>query len=66
MNSRPWRDAATVACQKSGIYPSDLIPQPDWDELPTFSGTIPYLILRVTQDLILLRRSGPIPGNIKP
>eukprot|EP00964_Phaeocystis_antarctica_P036995 scaffold21131_cov18-Phaeocystis_antarctica.AAC.1 len=21
MNSRPWRDAATVACQKSGIYP---------------------------------------------
>eukprot|EP00964_Phaeocystis_antarctica_P051119 scaffold29813_cov52-Phaeocystis_antarctica.AAC.5 len=21
MNSRPWRDAATVACQKSGMYP---------------------------------------------
>ena len=44
MNSRPWRDAATVACQRKVVCIPDLIPQPDWDKLlPNykyhFSGT---------------------------
>ena len=33
--ARGQRDEATVACQKSGMYPT-LIPQPEWDKYHLF------------------------------
>ena len=52
---------ATVACQKSGIYPR-FDSAAGLGQIPLIPGQIPYLILRVTG---LDSASGPIPGNGK-
>ena len=52
---------ATVACQKSGIYPR-FDSAAGLGQIPLIPGQIPYLILRVTG---LDSASGPIPGNVE-
>ena len=59
--ARGQRDEATVACQKSGMYPT-FDSAAGMGQIPLILGFIPYLILRVAG---FDSASGPIPVNRK-